>query len=209
VTAATFQLLNVRDVRPIDWFTGKRVALPAEDLPECLRCGRRHAVVWTLRELPSGRTLTVGSGCGPRLLAEGLLPGVDLPAVAAAKKLAAAEVRAIRRAGAEARALELAKLARAADAAAGSPPAPVWGADVYGREEFVTVTVGSVVRCAVARQLDRAALERMAASQWRDEVRMAAVVAAGCPRGAQHAVVRLANAETEGTLRDAAAALLG
>lgn len=209
MTGATFELLNVRDVRPVDWESGKRLPVPAEDLPECLRCGRRHAVVWTLRELPSGRTLTVGSGCGPRLLAEGLLPGVDLPAVAAAKRAAAAELRAVRRAGAEARALELAKLARAADLAAGSPPAPAWGADRYGRADFVTLTLGPVTRCAVARQLDRAALERMAAAEWHDAVRMTALTAAGCPRRALHAVCRLANAETESTLRDAAAALLG
>ena len=208
VIETTFQLLSVRDVRPVDWFSGERVAIPDGELPECARCGRRHAVVWTLRELPSGGTVTVGSGCGPKLLAEGLLPGVDLHAVAAAKKVAAAEVRAIRRVGAEVRARELAELARAADLSAGDPPAPVWTADVYGRAEFVTVTVGAVVRCAVARQLDRVALERMAASQWRDEVRMAALLAAGCPRGAQYAVIRLANAETESTLRDAAASLL-
>lgn len=201
-------MLYVRDVRPLDWFTGKRLPVPAESLPECVRCGRNHAVVWTLRELPSGRTLTVGSGCGPRLLAEGLLPGVDLPAVAAAKKLARAEERRIRTSGAERRARELAELARLADAVAGSPPPPVWGADRYGREDFVTLTVGPVTRCAVARQLDRAALERMAASEWRDEVRMAALAEAGCPRRALRAVCRLANAETESTLRDAAAALL-
>lgn len=216
-TGATFQLLNVRDVRPVDWSTGKRLPVDADLLPECVRCGRRHAVVWTLRELPSGRTLTVGSGCGPKLLAEGLLPGVDLPAVAAAKKLAAAEVRAIRRAGAEARALELAALARAAGAAAGDPPAPVWTAEDRGWETE-TCAVGGSVRCVNAADLRKAAgewgrvlradVERSAAAGWRDGIRMAALVAAGCPRGAQHAVCRLANAETEATLRDAAASLL-
>jgi hypothetical protein len=207
MTLETFTLVKITDIRPLDWETGKRLPVDAGELAECGRCGRRHAEVWRLRS-SLGRALTVGSGCGPRLLAEGLLPGVDLPAVKAAKRAAGAEVRRIRRAGAEARALELARLARAADAAAGSPPAPIWGADRYGRTDFATLNIGQVFRCAVTRGLDRAALERMTASEWHDAVRMTALTEAGCPRRALYSVCRLSNAETEMTLRDAAAALL-
>jgi hypothetical protein len=65
----TYTLVAVHDVRPLDWMTGKRESQPAEDLPECTRCGRHHAVVWTLSG-SDGSTLTVGCRCGARMLEE-------------------------------------------------------------------------------------------------------------------------------------------
>lgn len=56
-----WRLVSVRDVRPIDLDTGKRIELPADMLPECCRCGRRHAKVYEVTD--GARVRTVGSGC--------------------------------------------------------------------------------------------------------------------------------------------------
>jgi hypothetical protein len=213
----TFELLSVSDVRPLDWMTGKRLPVAPEDLPECARCGRRHAEVWRLRS-SAGRELTVGSGCGPKLISEGLLPGVDLPAVKAAKRLAAAEVKRLRTARAEERAAELAAVARAAADATTRSPEPVWTAedsDGWARETCSVGTSRRTVNSADLRKapgewgaLSRESVERMARSGWLDGERASALRAAGCPPRALSAVLRLANAETDSTLRDAARALL-
>ncbi|NIP44088.1 MAG: hypothetical protein GWO28_15590 [candidate division Zixibacteria bacterium] len=60
------KLISINDLRPIDWFTGKRLPLTEDEAPECDRCGRKHAIVWTV-QTPRG-IVTVGSSCGPRLL---------------------------------------------------------------------------------------------------------------------------------------------
>jgi hypothetical protein len=203
----TFELISVTDVRPIDWESGKRVPVDACDLPECTRCGRRHAVVWRLIERPSGATLTVGSGCGPKLVADGLLPGVELPAVKAAERAARAEDKRVRRSGADARARELAEVARAAIVGM-VPPKPVWGPDEYGRAEFVTIYVGDVRQMAVARQLDRETLERQVAARWLDQRMAEAIRAAGCPDRAVSRILCLARNETDFNLRYASLALM-
>ncbi len=67
----TFKLLKITDIRPINLDTGKREPLDDyEKANVCDRCGRRHAVVWTVEETTSGqeRFWHVGSTCGPKLL---------------------------------------------------------------------------------------------------------------------------------------------
>lgn len=66
----TFRLRAVRDMRPIDFLTGKRVPLEAGEGSVCDRCGREHVVVWEIEETTPGRSRTwsVGSRCGPRIL---------------------------------------------------------------------------------------------------------------------------------------------
>jgi hypothetical protein len=57
----TWTLVAAYDVRPVDFASGKRVALPAEELPQCHRCNRRHAKVYVVTN--GAETRTVGSGC--------------------------------------------------------------------------------------------------------------------------------------------------
>lgn len=67
----TFELIEINDLRPIDWYTGKRVPLSPGMGSICQRCGKEHAVVWKVHETTPGRQRVwcVGSGCGPKILA--------------------------------------------------------------------------------------------------------------------------------------------
>jgi hypothetical protein len=76
----TATLLAITDLRPIDWDSGKRMAITDDECSECERCGRLHAVVWTVEVDEPGkppRVFNVGSTCGKRMVAEGLLPEFD------------------------------------------------------------------------------------------------------------------------------------
>lgn len=76
----TATLLAITDLRPIDWNSGKRLPITVEECSECERCGRLHAVVWTVEVTEPGkppRVFNVGSTCGKRMVAEGLLPEFD------------------------------------------------------------------------------------------------------------------------------------
>jgi hypothetical protein len=76
----TATLLAITDLRPIDWDSGKRLPITIEECSECERCGRLHAVVWTVEVTETGkppRVFNVGSTCGKRMVAEGLLPEFD------------------------------------------------------------------------------------------------------------------------------------
>lgn len=70
MTERTFVLRSVRDIRPIDFLTGKRVPLNPGDGATCDRCGKEHAIVWEIEETTPGRARlwSVGSRCGPRIL---------------------------------------------------------------------------------------------------------------------------------------------
>lgn len=70
MTERTFQLEQIEDLRELDIDTGKRFPLAAGEGNECDRCGREHAVVWTVRETTPGaqRVFKVGSSCGPKIL---------------------------------------------------------------------------------------------------------------------------------------------
>lgn len=59
-------VIGYKDLRPIDWFTGKRVPLAKGEGNICDRCGAEHAIVFTLRDLDSNEEWKVGSGCAKR-----------------------------------------------------------------------------------------------------------------------------------------------
>lgn len=213
----TYSLLRIHDVRPIDWDTGKRVAVDVSELPECVRCGRRHAVVWTLLEQPSGDTLTVGCGCGPKLLEEGLLPGVDFPAVKQAEKAMRAEVKRLQQEHALERVEQLAAVAREATKDL-VPPDAVWTEDRYSRTEYLTCAIGEVFQCVAAADLakqkgewgrvDRADLEQRVKQSWLMGRAELAILAEGCPRNAAWLVREYAFRPGEGTKLNAARAVL-
>lgn len=76
----TATLLAITDLRPIDWYSGKRLPITVEECSECERCGRLHAVIWTVEVALPGeptRVFNVGSTCGKKMVAEGLLPEFD------------------------------------------------------------------------------------------------------------------------------------
>jgi len=60
-------LVATFDVRPIDWHTGKRLAVPEAEMLTCDRCGRSHAKGYVVRN-PDGREMTVGCTCWKRLV---------------------------------------------------------------------------------------------------------------------------------------------
>lgn len=64
-------LVDVEDLRPIDWDTGKALPLPAEAAATCARCAARHAIVWTVT-IPEHGEVRLGSTCAQRAL--GLKP---------------------------------------------------------------------------------------------------------------------------------------
>lgn len=63
-----WRLIRIYDVRPIDFYTGKRVPVSdVDDLPECTRCGRRHAKVYVVQDRDNPERVShVGSGCCKR-----------------------------------------------------------------------------------------------------------------------------------------------
>lgn len=65
----TWELEGIYDVRPIDWFSGKRTSIPDDELPECSRCGKKHNKVYQVTS-NKGRSMTVGSGCWKRVVFE-------------------------------------------------------------------------------------------------------------------------------------------
>lgn len=135
--APRWRLVRVYDVRPIDFYTGKRVPVSAMDeLPECNRCGRAHAKVYVVqdRENPA-RVSTVGSGCCKRAF-DGWEPTAqELKSARAAERAREAEAR-------EGRVTELARPIVAAMAAVVVPAPRLletiverWGTrEVWGTE---------------------------------------------------------------------------
>lgn len=63
--ATNVQLISVIDLRPIDFQSGKRLAIPAEACNICDRCGKLHVKVYEV--MADGETYSVGSGCCKRL----------------------------------------------------------------------------------------------------------------------------------------------
>lgn len=59
-----WRIHKIEDLRPIDWDTGKRVALAAGEGAECQRCGKEHAIVYHMEHKETGNAHCVGSGCG-------------------------------------------------------------------------------------------------------------------------------------------------
>jgi hypothetical protein len=150
--APRWRLVRVYDVRPVDFQSGKRLPVAACDvemLPECNRCGRRHAKVYVVqdREAP-GRLAHVGSGCCKRAFG-GWEP------TAAEIKSARAEERARLEAAREAKVRALAEPIVAAMAAVTVPAAklletrPEWPDQPNGRkiEIWGSAELGVHVRC--------------------------------------------------------------
>jgi len=76
-----WKILKITDSRERDWITGKIV--PESGIErECARCGRLHKVYWTMRS-ESGKVVSVGSGCGPKLIGGADL--IDAASLRAAK----------------------------------------------------------------------------------------------------------------------------
>jgi hypothetical protein len=203
----TYTLVAVHDVRPLDWLTGRREPLPAEDIPECSRCGRRHAVVWTLSGSDKS-ILTVGCRCGARMLEKGLLPGVDLPAVARARAVDRRELADARLQLAKREALRLVGLVPA-EMLTCEAPEPTWGPDRYGREgAWVACHVGAAFRCVEARSLELAAGEwgretrehvvRQVTAAWRSLQIAEALTEAGAPARALLPLVALVHLRDDG-----------
>lgn len=115
-TTTAWRLVAVRDVRPVDLDTGKRIDLPADMLPECCRCGRRHAKVYEVTD--GARVRTVGSGC-VRAAFDGWEPTAE--ELRTARKVERKALEDARRASIAARAAELLP---AAVAVLASVPAP-------------------------------------------------------------------------------------
>lgn len=59
------ELISVIDLRPIDFQSGKRLAIPAEACNVCDRCGKLHVKVYEV--MADGEIYNVGSGCCKRL----------------------------------------------------------------------------------------------------------------------------------------------
>lgn len=59
------QLISVIDLRPIDFQSGKRLAIPAEACNICDRCGKLHVKVYEV--MADGEIYNVGIGCCKRL----------------------------------------------------------------------------------------------------------------------------------------------
>lgn len=62
------KLLRKYDIRDIDWGTGERIPLPYEDMHECHRCTRRHAIIYEV-QMDDLSVVEIGSGCKGRVLA--------------------------------------------------------------------------------------------------------------------------------------------
>ncbi len=61
-----WKIAKIRDLRPIDWDSGKRIPLDPADCATCDRCGRKHQVVYEMHSSDGNHAL-VGSGCGPKM----------------------------------------------------------------------------------------------------------------------------------------------
>jgi hypothetical protein len=64
--ARKMKVVGYVDLRPVNWFTGKREPLPAGEGHVCDRCGAVHALVYTLLDTESKEEFKVGSGCAQR-----------------------------------------------------------------------------------------------------------------------------------------------
>jgi hypothetical protein len=81
------KVVGYKDMRPIDWFTGKRVPLAKGEGNICDRCGAEHAIVFTLADIDTKETFRVGSGCAKRAF------GFDPEKDATARKMISEEKR--------------------------------------------------------------------------------------------------------------------
>lgn len=57
------RVVGYRDLRPVNWFTGKREPLAAGEGHICDRCGAEHAIVFEVEDTETGKVYAVGSRC--------------------------------------------------------------------------------------------------------------------------------------------------
>jgi hypothetical protein len=61
-----FRVVGYRDLRPLDWVSGKRMPLKPGAGHVCDRCGAEHAVVYEVLDDDTGKHYAVGSSCAKR-----------------------------------------------------------------------------------------------------------------------------------------------
>lgn len=59
-------VVGYRDLRPLDWVSGKRMPLAPGEGHICDRCGREHAVLYEVLDDAANKTYVVGSGCAQK-----------------------------------------------------------------------------------------------------------------------------------------------
>jgi hypothetical protein len=64
--ASRFRVVNYRDLRPVDWLSGRRMPLAPGEGHACDRCGAEHAVIYTVEDGETGRRYEVGSSCAKK-----------------------------------------------------------------------------------------------------------------------------------------------
>jgi len=66
--ANRFRIVGCRDLRPVDWLSGKRMPLDPGEGHTCDRCGAEHAVIYSVEDTDSetGRRYEVGSSCAKK-----------------------------------------------------------------------------------------------------------------------------------------------
>jgi hypothetical protein len=78
------KVVGYRDLRPVDWVSGKRMPLEAGEGHVCDRCGAEHAVVYEVLDTDTGKRYAVGSTCAQKQF--GFEVGKDAEAKAIVKK---------------------------------------------------------------------------------------------------------------------------
>ncbi len=92
-----FRVVGYRDLRPIDWASGKRLPLSPGEGHICDRCGAEHAVVYEVLDDETGKHYSVGSSCAKRQFGFEMSKDKEAKAlVKAAKDAEAAEIEAAR-----------------------------------------------------------------------------------------------------------------
>ncbi len=56
-------VVGYRDLRPLDWLSGKRMPLEPGEGHICDRCSAEHAIVYEVEDSETGKVYAVGSGC--------------------------------------------------------------------------------------------------------------------------------------------------
>lgn len=57
------KVVGYRDLRPLDWLSGKRMPLEPGEGHICDRCGAEHAIVYEIMDTETSKVYAVGSGC--------------------------------------------------------------------------------------------------------------------------------------------------
>jgi hypothetical protein len=64
--ASRFRIVGYRDLRPVDWLSGKRMPLDPGEGHICDRCGAEHAVIYSVEDGETSRRYEVGSSCAKK-----------------------------------------------------------------------------------------------------------------------------------------------